>query len=213
MSNLSAWVAPARRSLAGPVNRLCRTLDSLAKEVGEAIARAIGQAVSDAVLEAVRAVLKEPPYPQARSGWSGNEPVRAPPAWREPDEAYWDPYALEEPDDLLYEDRAGEQRCTRDTQESYRARVEPLPAGPRKNAWRRALKAGCLAAAWWLRRPPGRFSVLIALGVGLVAGLAALICGPLAAVGAGAAGSAFVFLGLADALHYGSPWGTESSTH
>ncbi len=200
MSSFASILVPLRRPLAAPLDRLGRTLDSLNREVREAVARAIGQAVSEVVREAVHAVLEEP-------GWPRDLSVRPPPAWEEPDQAYWagDPHAPEEPDDLLYPDTADEERFARQTEESFHSPPAQRPAGPRNDRWSRALKAGFLAGAWWLRRPPGRFSVLSALGVSLLAGLAALVGGPLAAAVAGAAGSGLLLLALADAVRYGIP--------
>jgi hypothetical protein len=62
---------------------------------------------------------------------------------------------------------------------------------------------GCEAAAWWLRRTAGRFPVLTALGVGLVAALAIAVSGPLAATSVGLAGSVLGLLGLTDSVQSG----------
>jgi hypothetical protein len=56
---------------------------------------------------------------------------------------------------------------------------DPEPASsqqnePRAGRWGRAMAAGLQAAAWWLRRRPGQVSLLAALAVGAVAGLAVL---------------------------------------
>ena len=72
---------------------------------------------------------------------------------------------------------------------------EPPPAG----AWSRAVAVGCQAAAWWLRRHPGPLALLAAAGVGLAAGVAALVGGPLVARGSAAAAAALAALALADA--------------
>jgi hypothetical protein len=215
MPSFSSILVPLRRPLTAPLDRLCRTLDSLSREVRDAIARAIGQAVSEAVREAVHAVLEEPPLQPEKPGCPHDLSVRPPPAWEEPDEAYWagDPDALEEPDDFLYPDAAGEERFARQTPESFRPPPGQRPAMPRDSRWSQAVTAGLLAAAWWLRRSPGRCSLLSALGVSLIAGLAALVGGPLAAAVAGAAGSALMLLGLADAVRYGCPPETNSRSH
>jgi len=207
MPSFSSILVPLRRPLAGPLDRLCRTLDGLGRELREAIARAIGQAVSEAVREAVSAVLEEPPLHLERPAWPHDLSVRPPPGWEEPDRAYWagDPYAPDGSDDLLYPDAAGEERFARQTQESFSCPPAQLPAGPRDGRWSRALKAGFLAGALWLRRPTGRFPLLGALGVSVLAGLAALVGGPLAAAVAGAAGSGLLLLGLADAVRYYDP--------
>src|SRR5437588_357108 len=78
----------------------------------------------------------------------------------------------------------------------------PSPAAaPRGGRLCRALAAGCQAAGWWLRRRPGPLPLLTALGVGLAAGLAALVSGP---AGAGVAGAALALLALADAARSGA---------
>ena len=51
----------------------------------------------------------------------------------------------------------------------------------RAERWRRAVAAGLHAAAWWLRRHPGEVSLLTALTVGALAGLAVL-AGPVSGI-------------------------------
>jgi hypothetical protein len=65
------------------------------------------------------------------------------------------------------------------------------------------LTAGVQAAAWWLRRSPGRPSLLGAACVGLLAGLAAFAGGPVAAA-TGVAASALALVTLADAARDGA---------
>jgi hypothetical protein len=71
-----------------------------------------------------------------------------------PDDDHW---SEEAPDAPLPEDNAPSE----------------LPARP----WRRAVAAGCRAAAWWLELHTGPWSPVVAVGVGLVAGAAALVSG------------------------------------
>jgi hypothetical protein len=61
------------------------------------------------------------------------------------------------------------------------------------------LSVGCQAAAWWLRRRPCRFSSVIATGIGVAAGLVALLSSPLLANAGTAAATALSVLVLADA--------------
>jgi hypothetical protein len=62
------------------------------------------------------------------------------------------------------------------------------------------LAAGCRAAAWWLERHPGRFSLVLAAGVGLAAGVAAFFTGSTLVGVTGAAASALTLLALTDTL-------------
>jgi hypothetical protein len=68
---------------------------------------------------------------------------------------------------------------------------------------RRALAVGCRAAVWWLDRHPGPFSLATAVGVGVVAGVAALVSGPTLAGASGVAASALALLALVDAVRSG----------
>ena len=63
---------------------------------------------------------------------------------------------------------------------------------------------GCQATAWWLRREAGRFTTLMALGVGLASTLAAYVAGPVLGAGAGLAGSALALAALSDAARSGA---------
>jgi hypothetical protein len=62
--------------------------------------------------------------------------------------------------------------------------LEPAPPRPPNQEWRRALAAGFQAASWWLRLR-GHLGALAALGVGLLAALAAWLFGPAVVDGAG----------------------------
>jgi hypothetical protein len=208
MPSVSSVLVPLRRPLAIPLDRLGRTLDSLAQEVREAIARAIGQAVAEVVREVVRALMEDPPLRPETVDRSSDLRVQRTSPWQDPEAAYWarqGGYDPEEEDDLLYPDAADERWSTVPNRESFETRTPESPPSLQNNRWRQAVKAGCLAAAWWLRRPPGRFSLWTALGVGLAAGLAALVGGPLAAGAVDAAGSGLVLLGLADVVRCNAP--------
>jgi hypothetical protein len=184
------------RLVAEQCRRLHAALESLAAEVRAAIARAVGRAAGEAAREALLVVLHGPPPtddPRDDRGGAWGEPRRR--TW--PAQAYdayaperYDAYARDRDDDL--DDPA------------YR----PIPAddpaeGPveaeRPGAWSRAVATGCQAASWWLRRHPGRCSLLAAGLIGVAAGLVALVGGPLAAAGSAVATAALGVLELADA--------------
>jgi hypothetical protein len=120
MPSFSSILVPLRRPLAVPLDHLCRSLDSLGKDVREAIAQAVGQAVSEVLREAVRILLEEPARPQKRSSWAGSVPVRSPPSWKDRQEASWssDPYALEDEGELFYGDAADDPYFRREYQPS-----------------------------------------------------------------------------------------------
>ncbi len=150
MSSFSSILIPLRRPLAAPLNRFRQTLDALGKEMRLALAGAVSQAVADAVREAVSAVLEESsPHPDP-AAWSAQVPAHPPPSWEDPDAAYWpnDAYGLEELEELLYPDTAGERPSFREGREILHSRSTGSPARPQQNRWSRALTAGCLAAAW-----------------------------------------------------------------
>jgi hypothetical protein len=187
MLSFASWLAPARRSLADHLGRLRRSFDGLAEQVREAVARAIGRTVADAVTEAVDSALapaegRSDGFSPARQAYPSRHPS---PLWDDPNGARWhreqqeyDPYPRSYADDYddrdPYADDPGEEPA--ETPE------------PRRRRLGRALAAGLQAAGWWLQRHPGRVSALAAVGVGLVAGTAALLrdtaAGPAGLVGA-----------------------------
>jgi hypothetical protein len=205
MSSMPALLARARRSLAGHLGRLGRSFDGLAGQVREAIARSIGRTVAEAVAEAVHAALADSPADAGLPPALPSYPGRPPPLWDDPDRPAWrdaadypgaparprDPYA---PDD----DRWDEE----DTDAPVPER--DAPAAPRARPWRRAVAAGCRAAAWWLEVHPGPWSPVLAVGVGLVAGAAALVRGSAVLGGAGVAAAVLSLLALLDAVRGGA---------
>jgi hypothetical protein len=132
-------------------------------------------------------------------------PGRPPPLWDEADGPAWrdatgyprdpdrprDPYA---PDDDRWDEEDPGASLPEDNAPSE------LPARP----WRRAVAAGCRAAAWWLELHPGPWSPVVAVGVGLVAGAAALVRGAPLLGGAGVAAAVLGLLALLDAVHGGA---------
>jgi hypothetical protein len=194
---MSSFTSPLRRAgrlLVGHVRRLRANLVRLAAEVRAAVARAVGQATGDAVRDALRVILDGPPVEHA--------PARDPPEdadglWGQPRQRRWpaapyaghyDPYEIPEREPDSPDDEP-------DGNLTPEAPSEPPPSG----AWSRAVAVGFQAAAWWLRRHPGPLALLAAVGVGLAAGLAALVGGPLVAGGSAAAAAALAALALADA--------------
>ena len=95
----------------------------------------------------------------SRTQQDWNDPARTrdagSPNWR-------DPFAYDAYDDSRYE---------HDAESEYRS---SLRDEPRARRWLRAIAAGLQAAAWWLRRHAGEVSLMVALAVGTVAGLAVL---------------------------------------
>jgi hypothetical protein len=194
--------APLRRLggvLAGHVRRLRAALEALAAQVRAALARAVGRATGDAVQDALRLILDGPPLERAAArdppaGDDGLWGAPAPAPWRRiPPRDPWrqDPY---DP----YDDPEGDAWDGREPPDAEPQMPEP-PAPVAAGAWSRAVAVGCQASAWWLRRHPGRFALVAALGVGVAAGAAALVGGPSVAGASAAMAAAVGVLALADA--------------
>jgi hypothetical protein len=181
----------------------------LAERVRQSLASTVGRTVADVVTEAVEAALASPVdqgsyYPPARSSPA---PSRERDWWGDPGGSSWGqrgdyddygrPYANDHYDRDSYD------------ADNDREAVE-TPKEPRQGRLTRSLAAGCRAAAWWLERHPGRFSLLLAAGVGLAAGVAAFFTGSTLVGVTGAAASALTLLALTDTLScaaaaFGSP--------
>jgi hypothetical protein len=151
--SLRSW--PVCGKLARHLRRLQQHLDAVGEQLREAVATVVGRTVAEAVGEAVFDALA--PY----AGPSATE-SRYYPAWRRDtsSSSCRDPYTYDSYDDSRYEDDS-----------EYRSSLGDEPHARR---WRRAMAAGLQAAAWWLRRHPGQVSLMAALTVGTVAGLAVL---------------------------------------
>jgi hypothetical protein len=172
MSWDSSPTPPMRGRLARHLGRLQQSLDVVGEQVRQAVASAVGRTVAEAVGEAVYEALRlraGPSRPQPRSSWYSDRSATGrrewdEPAWeREADSSSWrDPYGYDEYDDPRYDDDS--------EPENVSSPHEPL----RARRWGRAVAAGLHAAAWWLRRHPGQVSLLAALTVGAIAGLAVL---------------------------------------
>ena len=172
------------RWLVRHLNRLRRTLEGLYDRLREAIAVAVARAAEDAVREGVHALLMDTPplsppdYPRSHFTPSSG--------WRDTDDEYDELHRWEENQDYEQEPRGrGEPSAQVPTDEQV----------PETTRLRRALAEGLQAASWWLRRGE-HFSVLTALGAGLVVVLASYAGGPLAGAGVALAGSALGLLSI-----------------
>jgi hypothetical protein len=205
MPSLSSMLAHARRSLGGHLGRLGRSFDTLAEQVREAIARSIGRTVAEAVAEAVHVALADPPADPDLLPAPPRYPGRPPPLWDELDRRSW----RDDADDLREPDRprdsdADDERPWDEEDPDVPRPEDDAPPDSQARPWRRAVAAGCRAAAWWLERHPGRWSLVVAVSVGVVAGAAALVSGSPVIGGAGVAAAALGLLALVDAVHSGA---------
>jgi hypothetical protein len=208
MTSLRSVLAAARRSLGEHLRRLRGSFDSLAEQVREATARAVGRAVADAVSEAVDAALA-PAQDRPDESMPGYPSQRPTTLWEDSDEVRWGP---------RYEGHDPDRRSSADDPDPYADHQDgepadrPVPRGrPRRGRLGRALAAGLQAAGWWLQRHPGRVSALAAVGVGLVAGTAALVRGT-AAGPAGLVGAALSLLALDGLVRSGSDLAARAAT-
>jgi hypothetical protein len=204
MPSFSSFLAPARRSLCAPVDRLCHTLDRLGREIRDAVTRAISQAVAEAVRDILHCILEEPRLRSDAHAWSSDLSVRSPPSWeRSREESWYEDVYDELEDDFLHPRSAYERSYAR--QPEYEPTSDAPPASSTwmlHTRWKQAVMAGCQATAWWLARQRGRFSVPVALGVGLAGGLAALVTGSIAFAAASMIASVLGLLALADLTHF-----------
>jgi hypothetical protein len=195
MTSITALARQATRVLTTQAVRLREKLERLAAQVREAVARTVSQAVAEAAHEALQIVLEGPPAETA--------------SWHSTPEEFGRPWDADEVNDS----RRKSSRKPRTLYESLTEDDEPehpmdpedgevsddAPASTRPRRWSRALTVGCQAAAWWLRRHPGRLSGLTAAGIGVAAGLVAFLASPLLASAGTVAATALGVLALADA--------------
>jgi hypothetical protein len=193
MRSLSQLARQTGRLLTAQARRLRANLEHLARQVREAVARTVSQSIAEATHEALQLVLDGPPedrsswprYEESRRSWDDPSPSprywssdSSRPGYRSPDVEYdWsdegDPYEPAQPNESA--------------------------ANPRPRRWARAVTVGCQAAYWWLRRHQGRFSAVVATGIGVAAGLVAFLASPALASAGTAAATALGVLALADA--------------
>jgi hypothetical protein len=188
-----------RQVIEGQVGRLYVTLERLAGEVRSAIARAIGQATGETIREALCVILDGPVerpghydrLGDRNDGWDQSRRASWPPT-RSYDPYSRDPYERNSDDDL-------EDRQSRYGDDEEEPPANESVATQRQGTWSRAVATGCQAAAWWLRRHTGPFSLIAAAGIGIAAGVATLVHSPLVAGATAVAVSAMGLLALADA--------------
>jgi hypothetical protein len=159
---------PVRGKLARHLGRLQQHLDAVGEQVREAVATAVGRTVAEVIGEAVYDALTPYLDPSGAASRSFSRYVerssRTQQDWDDPagrrdggSSPWRDPYAYDSYDD--------------DAEAEYRSSPRDEP---RSRRWWRAMAAGLQAAAWWLRRHPGQVSLMAALAVGTVTGLAVL---------------------------------------
>jgi hypothetical protein len=198
---MPALLSPLRRVgrlLVQHIRRLRQALEHLSSQVRSAVARVIGQATGDAVRDAIGVILDGPRgrltsdhLLDNREGlWGEPRPSQRPSSSYQP----YDPYEAAEryPEPDYRQDNDGELTETENESD------EPAPPA-RPSVWSRAVATGCQAAAWWLHHHPGPCALVIATGVGLAAGVAALFGGPFVAGASVVAASALSVLALTDA--------------
>jgi len=198
MPSYSSFLAPARRSLAAHLARLCDALDSLGKQVREAITRVIGRTAAEAVTEAVEGLLavaavRSPPnrYPRYYDHTSSLADRPPGTAWS---------YDRDDWDDL---DRVPE-RYADEEGDAYPSATANQPTLPYEVRLRLAMLAGCQATGWWLQRHPQQLAVPAAVGLGLFTGLITFVSGSVIIAGAGGFLSVLSLLALADAVRTGA---------
>jgi hypothetical protein len=182
MRSFTSLLGPAHRALAERLHRLHRSFGTLGEEVRGSVARILAHAVAEAVQATVHTALggsDSPAYtPRSFAPPRDNRLT----LWEEPRRPTWsEPGFRDEEDDRL--SRWEPQDPWRPEDEEEEPEPEPPPEPPNQE-WRRALAAGFQAASWWLRLR-GHVGALAALGVGLLAALAAWLFGPAVVDGAG----------------------------
>ena len=211
MRSLTSPFRRVGRVLTDHARRLQSSLESLAGQVRAAIARIVGQATGDAMRDAVAVILDGTPARPAREElreererpWTSQRR----PAW--PNSAY-DPYAQDpygrDPDEQYPE---SERHYSPPEEDESPQQGSTGPEQPGR--WSQAVATGCQAAGWWLKRHPGRCSVLAAIGVGVAAGVAALFGGPLVAGGSALAATALGILALTDAARSAASFAADAT--
>jgi len=183
----SFW-KPTGPALTRHLTRLRQGLEDLAGRLRESVAATIGRVANEAAQEAVQVLLGDSTSPPTRTqdrsmGWGGRS---------ENIDQFNDPWSTSQWDDIEDDDLPEELA------------EQSVPQQP---GWQRALLAGCRVAACWLRRFD-RYPLLYAIGLGLLAGIASWVGGPLAEAGSNLAASAVALADLASTLHSGSSMST-----
>jgi hypothetical protein len=181
------------------IRRLRDSLAVLAKQVRAAIARVVGQTTGDAVRDALTVVLDGPP---AASLPSSRDPPDDRGFWHEGRRPYWSSQQEYDP----YDERDRYEEDYDDVP------AEPAPKQPRSSMWARVVAVGCQAASWFLRRHPGRNCVIFAVGVGIAAGVAAIVGSPLVSGTSAVVVSALGVLSLVDAACFAATFTSVAMT-
>jgi hypothetical protein len=194
MRSLSQLARQTGRLLTAQARRLRANLEHLAQQVREAVARTVSQSIAEATHEALQLVLEGPPessgtwsprYEERRRSWDETSPT--PRRW--PSESSYAGYGSSD----------AEYDWSDEHDRSESAQPTEPDSNPPARRWARAVTVGCQAAAWWLRRHQGRFSGVVATGIGVAAGVVALLASPVLASAGTAAATALSVLALADA--------------
>jgi hypothetical protein len=177
------------RALADRLERLRQTLEELIARVHEAVAQAVGQAVSAAVRDAILAVLRAATY----------RPGLATPSWLPP-KCYHSAWS-EDRDQLAsaraYADPSSGWWTDEESDDDEVGGPQPNGVEAPPSRWRCAVVLGCRAAAWLLRRWPGRRPLVAAVGIGAACTVAAYT------VGTGLPHAALCWVALISALGSG----------
>jgi hypothetical protein len=183
--NVPSFWKPTGRGLARHLTRLGQGLQDLTRRLRESVAATIGRVADEAAQEAVQALLGDSTSPPTRTQdrWGGRQ---------ENIDRFNDSWSNSQWDDIEDDDLPGEL---------------PEQSVPQPPGWQRALLAGCRVAVCWLRRFD-RYPLLYAIGLGLLAGIASWVGGPLAEAGSGLVTSAMGLADLASTLHSGSSMST-----
>jgi hypothetical protein len=182
MRSFTSLLGPARRALAERLGRLHRSFGTLGEEVRGSVARILAHAVADAVQAAVHTALGGSDGPASTPRHFGPPRDNRVELWQEPRGPSWsEPGFRDEEDDRFPHWAPQDPWRSEDEEEEPEPEPPPEPPNPE---WRRALAAGFQAASWWLRLR-GHLGTLAALGVGLLAALAAWLFGPAVVDGAG----------------------------
>jgi len=187
-----------RKLLADHLSRLTETMEHLDERLREGIASAVGQTIAAAIREALLVLLSDgagaPQFPNRHhsraSTWEDRDRLSY------PDEQEAERYWWEEQEDPRWPaDRTAQDRLSQQ---------EPVPAEAKPRRWISALSAGWQAATWWLRKPPRRFQVLTAVGVGLAVAAVALVAGPFAGASLGVVGTSVGLLAMSTSARSGA---------
>jgi hypothetical protein len=168
-------VSVTLHAAADRVRRLADTLGGLKDRVRAAVAGEAGRAVADAVRDLLTAALAgrtPPPADPYRPAY----PATPRPRWDDADDPDRDGWADREDDDRFTPAGRGRWRDADDEPAPRPTAVPPTPPAH----WPAAVALGAGVVRWWAAR---RVPTWAAVGVGLLAGAAALAGGPLARAG------------------------------